>query len=220
MSTIVSKREDFEREIVPAGNHIARCIKFMHFGHVPDTYMGERRIVNKCRYTWELPGEMRVFDEEKGEQPMSVSKDYTVSLGDRANLRKDLESWRGKAFSDEELQGFDISKVVGVPCMLNVIHKESQRTGKTYAVISSITPIPKGVECPPQINPSFTWDYNENFDEGILENLNKYFQDIIKGSEEYENIKNPKPQESQPQDVPMPTVEDEPMPIEIDDLPF
>ena len=62
------------REPVPAGVFPARCYKLQHFGTVPDTYMGEHKMVNKLRIDWELPTETKVFDPEKGEQPLSISK--------------------------------------------------------------------------------------------------------------------------------------------------
>ena len=55
------------REPVPAGVFVARCYKIIHFGTVPDVYMGEQKLTNKLRIDWELPTEMKVFDPEKGE---------------------------------------------------------------------------------------------------------------------------------------------------------
>src|SRR3990167_3685661 len=37
---------------------------------------------------------------------MTISKFYTLSLSEKANLRKDLEGWRGKSFTESELEGF------------------------------------------------------------------------------------------------------------------
>jgi hypothetical protein len=66
----------------------------------------------KIRLTFELPTELKVFDEEKGEQPTVLGKKYTLSLSEKAFLRKDLESRRGKQFTEEEMKGFDIAKLV------------------------------------------------------------------------------------------------------------
>jgi hypothetical protein len=71
-----------------------------------------------------------------------VSKFYTLSLNEKANLRKDLESWRGKAFSDAEIEnGFDIEKLIGANCYLNIAQND-----KGKSVISAINPLPKGME--------------------------------------------------------------------------
>jgi len=138
------------REIIPAGNYIARCYSMIHVGTVEEDIMGVMKTHNKVNITWELPTELKVFNEAKGEQPLVISKEYNLYMNDKANLRKDLESWRGKAFTDEQAEKFDITNLLGVPCMLNIIHKTSKK-GKDYAVISSITPIPRGLACPPQI---------------------------------------------------------------------
>lgn len=207
----ITAKETKQRELTPAGSHVARCYKMIHFGHIPEMYMGELKIQNKMRIDFELPHEMRMFDEK--EQPLSMSKDYTVSLSESSNLRKDLESWRGKVFTQDELSGFDVTAVIGASCMINVIHKVSKTSGKQYAIIASISPIPKGTECPDAINPTFIWDYEENFDEGILENLHDWFKNQIKSSEEYKD----KVSIGDPdiQDAPMPELNDEP-----NDLPF
>ena len=60
-----------------------------------------------------------------------------------------MESWIGKVFSDEERKtGFDTVNLIGSNCFLNIIHNESD--GKTYANISAITSVPKGI---PMIQP-------------------------------------------------------------------
>ena len=107
----------FKREPVPAGNFPARCYKIIHYGTIPTSYMGESKMTNTIRVDFELPTEMRVFDEEKGEQPLSISKEYTLSMNEKANLCRDLESWRGKKFTDEEAVNFvqGLQEFVRVP---------------------------------------------------------------------------------------------------------
>ncbi len=126
------------REIIPAGNYLARCFSMIHIGTYEDEYMGEPKIVNKVRISWELPTETRVFNEEKGEQPLVIDKKYTLSLSDKANLTADLNNWRGQAFTEAEKSAFDITALLGVPCMLNIIHRTSQK-GKEYATAITIT---------------------------------------------------------------------------------
>ncbi|MCK5018556.1 MAG: hypothetical protein KAS32_15960 [Candidatus Peribacteraceae bacterium] len=215
----ITAKETKPKELTPAGSHVARCYKMMHYGHVPDTYMGELKIVNIVRVDFELPNEMRVFNEESGAQPMSISKKYTLSLSDGANLRKDLESWRGEGFTKKQLAGFDITKVIGAPCLISVIHKTSAK-GNKYAMIASISPLVQGMEAPPAINTTFIWDYENNFDLDILENLHDYYQNIIKSSEEYKDIVSVA--DPDVQDVPMPNENDLPEAEHNDnnDLPF
>ncbi len=175
-----------KKELVPAGNYIARCYQMLHIGTVEETIMGEDKRMNKVRIGWELPTELKVFDQSKGEQPLVISKEFTLSLNEKATLRKMLASWRGKDFTEDEAKGFNILKLLGVPCMLNVIHKTS-KTGNEYSDIASITPMPKGATCPEQINKSIVWDFEEP-DFVLLESLPDFIKDKIKSSEEYQSL--------------------------------
>ncbi|MHA1379626.1 MAG: hypothetical protein ACTSRG_14730 [Candidatus Helarchaeota archaeon] len=47
-----------------------------------------------------------------------------MSLHAKATMRKFLESWRGKKFTKEELEGFDLQKILGKPCQLQIIHSD------------------------------------------------------------------------------------------------
>ena len=96
----------------------------------------------KFMMVWNIVGE---FIEVNNEQlPRVMSKEYTLSLNEKSNLRKDLQAWRGQAFTEEELQGFDLLSIMNKPCQLQIINEE--KNGKTYNNISSIMAMPKGME--------------------------------------------------------------------------
>ncbi len=191
MAITAKKGEGFERELIPAGNYVARCYKMIEIGTIPTEYIGETKMLHKVRIGWELPTELKVFNPEKGEQPCVIDKEYTLSLGEKANLRKDLQSWRGKAFTESEAEAFDITNLLGKPCMLNIIHVQGKKDAtKTYQAIGSVSPMPKGLSCPDQINPTFVFDF-ENFDAEKLNSLPDFIKDTIKTSEEYKAIDNP-----------------------------
>ncbi len=193
-----------KRELTPAGAYPARCYQMIHLGTNKENINGEDKMLNKVRISWELPTELKIFDSEKGEQPLIISKEFTLSMHEKATLRKMLASWRGKDFSEDECKGFDITKLLGVVCMINVIHKQSKQ-GNEYADISSITPLPKGYECPPQINKNVLWEY-DNPDFVLLETLPDFIKDRIKTSEEYAKLQAPQEQHmngnSEPDDLP------------------
>ena len=182
------------RELIPSGNYIARCYSMIHVGTNIENIMGLDKILNKVRITWELPTELRVFNEEKGEQQMVISKEYTLSMHEKANLRKDLESWRGKGFTEKEAENFDITKLLGIPCMLSVIHKKA-KNGNDYAIISGIATLPKGTECPEQINQNFEFNFEDKFNEDILNGFPEFIKDKIKSSNEYKRLINPEQNE-------------------------
>lgn len=191
-----------KRELVPAGNYIARCYQMLHIGNVVENIAGDNKVLNKVRIGWELPTELKTFDQSKGEQPLVISKEFTLSLNEKATLRKYLASWRGKDFSEEEAKRFDITVLLGIPCMLNVIHKQSKQ-GNDYADIASITPMPRGVVCPEQVNKNLLWDYDSP-DFVLLASLPDFIKDKIKSSEEYKKLDAPNethiPNHSEPED--------------------
>ena len=168
---------------VEAGTYIARCFSMVHIGTVSFEWQGKVSQSNKVNITFELPFEKKVFKEGEEEKPLVISAEYGLSLHKKSNLRPVLESWRGKTFTDEEADNFEISKLVGIPAFLNIIHNE-----KGYAEIASISPLPKGMACPAQINPSQILDY-ENFNEELYNKLPEFLQKKIQSSVEYQKMK-------------------------------
>lgn len=192
MSLTASDKGGGDFQLAPVGNHIARCVQVIDLGTQRDTFEGKPKIMHKVRIAWELPEEKAVFDEEKGEEPFLVSKEYTLSLSERANLRHDLESWRGKDFTDKELEAFDIAKLLGAPCMLNVIHKKS-RNKRDYVAITSVTRLPKSVkpkDVPNQVIPSTKYAIEDGKNE-VFKALPDFIRAKIMVSEEFTGEKAP-----------------------------
>ncbi len=133
--------EDFTP--LPTGSHVARCIACISLGTQQSPMFPARF---KIMLMFEVPGETVTIDGKPA--PMTIQKEYTLSLSEKANLRHDVESWRGREFTPTELDGFDVGNVVGAPGMLSVIHKTSANK-KVYANIASIVGLPRGVSCPP-----------------------------------------------------------------------
>lgn len=169
---------------VAAGLYPARCYSMVHIGTVLGEFQGEQKLMNKVRVTWELPTEKKVFKEENGEQPYVISKEFTLSMHEKATLRKFLEGWRGKQFTEDEAKSFDVTVLLGKPCMISVIHKTS-KNGKTYAEINSVSAVPKGFAVPEQVNPSFEFNYDP-FDEAKFNNLPDFLKEKMKASKEYQ----------------------------------
>lgn len=181
-----STGEATQRELIPAGTYVARCYSVVHLGHVTQKYMGEEKVVDLVRFTWELPTEMRCFNADKGMQPCAISKEMTLSLNEKSNLRQMLNSWRGKALTEDEAKAFDLAKLIGAPCMVNLIHQPSKSNPeKVYERIAAIMPMMKGMICPPQHNPSMEFSVLE-FDRPKFESLPSFLQEMITGSTEYQ----------------------------------
>lgn len=187
--SIVAKNSGFTRELVPAGNYIARCYKMIEIGTISEIVMGQSKTLHKVRIGWELPTETKVFDQAKGAQPLVIDQEYTLSMNEKSNLRKMLESWRGRAFTEKEAEAFDITKLLGAPCMLNIIHKQS-KTGNSYEQISSVTAVPKGFQVPEQVNKNFVLSYDA-WNEGLFDSLPDFIKQKMMSSLEYAAMKNP-----------------------------
>jgi hypothetical protein len=110
----------------PEGVHAAVCVDVADKGMV-ETEWGSK---HKCRIVWEIAAPM---DDGR---PFTIGKTYTVSLHEKSSLYKDLKGWRGRAFTADELRGFDLENVVGKPCQLVVAHNDVD--GTTYANVQAI----------------------------------------------------------------------------------
>ena len=134
---------------VPAGAYIGRCYSLIDLGsQLTDGQFG-KKIQHKIKLGWELFGDDEqgnplTIDVDGAEMPMTISKNYTVSLHEKANLRKELSAWRGRDFTEEEAKAFDVSKLLGAYGMVNVTTSETN--GKTYSNVAGLTPIPSALK--------------------------------------------------------------------------
>ena len=137
---------------MPQGNHVAVCNMVVDLGKQRSVGQYGEKIQHKAFIRWETPDEQIDWTDKDGNEQTGnrvIGSFYTVSLHENATLRGVLESWRGRGFTKDELDGFDITKLLGAPCMINVTH--SEKNGKNYANVVSVTPLPKALkENPPK----------------------------------------------------------------------
>lgn len=115
----------------PQGVHRAICCDVVDLGKVP-TAWGEKHMV---RLVWQLEALMQ------DGKPFMASKRYTLSLDERANLRHDLETWRGKSFTLTEAAGFDLERLLNVPCVVLIVHKPfTKDASKIFANVTAVLP--------------------------------------------------------------------------------
>lgn len=126
----------------PVGVHQAVCVDVIDLGVLETTWQGQTKKQHKVNLAWQINE-----DRDDG-KPFLVFKRYTLSLHEKAGLRKDLESWRGRKFTRDEEMGFDVETIIGANCLLNVTHNNVG--DKTYANVVSIMPLAKGM---PQMSP-------------------------------------------------------------------
>lgn len=184
------KNEGGNFETVPQGTFIGRCYRFIDLGSHEQTYQGESKGLKRLVMVgFELPTETM----EDG-RPFSIHKRWTWSTHEKANMRKDLESWRGARFNDGDFGpgGFDVRNLLGVPATLTIV--QSEKDGSIYSNIASIGKAMKGVSIPPQINKSvYLALAPQEFDREVFQSLSEKLQKFIGESPEYQAIFNPKP---------------------------
>lgn len=139
-------KEGHRQDPIPDGAHHAVCYSIVDLGTQPplpnSKFPGKK--AHKVRITWELPDERREFDTKEGDhvnKPAVIGQEYTLGLGEKSNLRKTLESWRGRAFTQEELKGFDLVKVLKANCIITTITDE-----RGYSRIRSVAPLMKSMQ--------------------------------------------------------------------------
>jgi hypothetical protein len=132
---------------VPPGMYLARCYRIVDLGTQKSEYLGQVKNLPKVMLQFEVHGEDdagKPLVTAKGE-PMSISKNFTLSLAEKATLRKDLQTWRGKEFTADELRGFQIDNVLGAWAMI-AITKAVGNNGKEYTNIANINSVPKAMK--------------------------------------------------------------------------
>lgn len=131
----------------PTGVHPALCFDVIDLGDQKTPFIdektGEKKIVHQIQIMWQLHPEDddgNLVTREDG-KPFRVSKYYTLSLHEKANLRQDLDAWRGKPFTEEELEdGFDVEKLIGAQCQLTLTEKKKKRSEGTYIAVVGVAP--------------------------------------------------------------------------------
>ena len=184
MAIIATTTESKNKVLAPIGNHVARCVQMIHLGTTEQEFQKETKKLNKVRLVWELVDESYSFekDGEQKEVNFLIGKDYTLSMHEKSSLRKDLQSWRGKPFTEEEAKAFDITKLLNIPCMLNIIHKEIA-SGGAYANISGISTMPKKMVADNATTEIVEFNFDDKF--YVLDTLPEWLQNKIKESDEY-----------------------------------
>lgn len=169
----------------PAGTHVGVCYRFVDRGTQMKEYSGERKIRHEVMLSWELGDELMTDG-----RPFSLSKTYSWSMHEKSTLRKDLESWRGRQFVDEDFEGpnaFNTRKLLGAPCMITVTHRS--KGDKIYADVAAIGKLTKGIPAPALVNPRAYLALTEDgWSAEVYAGLSEKVKEIIAGSPEYKEL--------------------------------
>ena len=202
-------------ESTPSGMHLARCYRIIDLGTQKSEYLGQVKYLRKVMLGWEVHG----ADDNgnplkmKDGRPFAMFKNYTLSWSEKANLRIDLQTWRGKPFTAEEMRRFDLKTILGAWCMLNVIEKQGT-DGKMYVNVSGVTPVPSMIKqagMPQPVNKNEVFKIDEP-DMEIFQTFSDNLKKKIVSAPEWERL-NAKPSAT-PADPPAPSFGED------DDIPF
>jgi len=191
-----------DRTPIPEGLHKAICYAIYDLGTQINEWQGQTKQQHQVMFCWEFP-DIRIDYEKDGKQlngPRVLSRKFTLSLHEKAALRKMLQSWRGKSFTRDELAGFDIKNVLGVGAQLQIIHSTPKDV--TYANIENVLP-PAANYGKPE-NPLTFFSFEDGGD--IPDECPEWIADIIMNSKEWDEV---------PADVDVDTPKDDE-----EDLPF
>lgn len=176
----------------------------------------DKRKVRKVRLGFEILGKTADFGQGK-QEPYVVGKDYTASFGGPekpSNLLKDIQAWRGKPFSKDELVAFSLNKLVGVPAFVSVVVEQSKKNGNPYAKIHAISKLPSSITPPPGTLAPVVYNIQEGAG-GVFNTLPEFIKERIMASDEWKAAIAGAAKPSQPE----PTKQ-EATPAPEDDVPF
>lgn len=182
---IIAREKGTAIEPITEGVHTAVCIMVIDLGEQWSEAF--QKTNHKVMITWEVTDESTTIDGE--EKPRVISKEYTLSLSQKATLRNHLEAWRGKKFTDQELDCFDMVNILGTSCQLQILHND-----KGCANVAAIMAMPKNM---PKVKPkSETVYFDLSTPEclAFMDKLPEWVQDKIKKSEDYKALIKNNPQ--------------------------
>jgi hypothetical protein len=186
MGLLAKKPEGASIDPIPEDTYQGVCYMVVHLGTQHNEMFNTD--TEKVLIGWEVP-DVRIELEREGKMldlPRAISQEYTLSLHEKAKLRHMLENWRGKAFTKEELAGFDLKNLLGVNAMIQVLHKISEKSGNTYAVVSNVSKLYKSMEKKSTENEHQYFSFEDDME--IPGNIPEWIRDKIIASYEYQEM--------------------------------
>jgi len=195
MSLIAKEKGGSTMELIPQGIHLAKCISIIDLWTQSITFEKQEKEVHQVRFEFELPTEKYTYKDKETDEEKTGTRiiwtNFTVSLNWKAKMKKFLESWRGKKFTQEELDWFNLWKILWKTCQLQIIHSEDWKR----ANIENALPLMKWVEVPKCEREEVLFSIEEDkkwkptgFNEEIFNNLPEWLQNKIKESKEVKEL--------------------------------
>ena len=147
MKMIAKASGDSDRPLPEAGLQHGVLYSIIVLGTQETKYMKKKKTQYKFNVAWELPHQPKIEYEDNGQKilrPQCIFKSYVRSLYSKSNLAQDLAGWRGRGFSKDEENGFDVFTMLtpGVNALLQITHYENNNgePRAKYIGISKLMP--------------------------------------------------------------------------------
>lgn len=181
MGLIVKVKKSNPIPPIEGGTYPAVCCGIIDLGEQRNE--AYKKYSKRIILIFELPGQTVTVEGE--EKPRWLSREFTAALGDKANLSSFLTAWRGKAFTDAELEAFDLSEMLGQGCLLQVVKEEKGE--KSYNKITTAIGLPVGYPAPEMNKDTQPILFDmDNWDDAMFELIPEWIQDKIRKSTEFQ----------------------------------
>ena len=138
--TILARGTESKFKAHDEGQFVGQCVDVMDLGEKVQDFPGtDHYLAPTCALVF------RTGERNDDGEYIDIARDFTVSMGEKANLRKFLEQWRGRPYTKEQVEaGVPIDKLTGQHGLLSVSHRTSGK-GRIYANITACVGIPKAM---------------------------------------------------------------------------
>ena len=188
MSLIAKDKGGAQMDPIAPGVYAAVCYGVVDLGTQFNAKFNKEE--RKVLVQWELPDCRAEFqrDGQMVNLPRATSRRYTLSLSVKAALRRDLESWRGRKFTEKELEGFDLKAILGAACQIQMV-QETGKDGRVFSGIAAIMALPKGAPRRKPENPLMFFTFDEAGPNPVLPaEMPDWIRKIVCESREWRNI--------------------------------
>lgn len=168
---------------IPEATYLGRCVQVIDLGRQYSQAFGS--VARKIMFGFEIIDDSLRYKNKEGDEVRPIiAIELTLSLSSKSSMRPFMESWFGKSFTPENLQGFDVTKAIGHPAMLAIVHNYSEAKGRTYANIKSAQKPVGGITVPPAEHPQVVYEI-DMLTGGTWNQLADWIKKKIEGSVEF-----------------------------------
>lgn len=173
MGLIVKKLEKTAVPPLAGGTYAGVCIGVVDLSEQYNERF--KKVQNTVSLTFEIAGE--TVERGNGPEPRWLSREYTKTLGEKANLTRDLQ----KLLGEGDLDGFDLRALLGRACLLSVQCRE-RPDGARFNRVEGLMALPKGMPAPVPASETFLFDMDDPATHAILPALPQFLREKVERS--------------------------------------